>query len=155
MKKINIIITFVALALFAVSCETYDDFNAERKTVVGFTSPVDNNVNNIEIGGERERTFNNVLFVSDIADVDREFKVMVIPTILEVADPPYVSTNPENFSFDATVTIPANTQLGSITVTGFGKSIVDERGEYFSLAIEGGGNVVSGGRFTVRVRLKS
>ncbi|SRX74612.1 hypothetical protein [Aequorivita antarctica] len=152
MKKINIIITFIILGLFVVSCETYDDFNADRKTVVGFTKPIDNNINNIPEGGERTRTFDNVLFASDLADVDRQFKVIVIPTILEIADPPLVATNPENYTFEAMVTIPANSQRGGITITGIDNSIEDERGEYFTVAIEGGGNVVSGGRFTVRLR---
>ncbi len=151
MKKINIIITFVALALFVVSCETYDDYNADRKTVVGFSKDSDN-INNIPEGGERTRTFTDVLFVSDMADVDREFKVIVIPTILPEAVPPATATNPENYSFDATIIIPANTQKGSFTVTGIDNSIEDENGEFFSVAIEGGGNIVSGGRFTIRLR---
>ncbi len=151
MKKINIIITFVALALFVVSCETYDDYNADRKTVIGFSKDSDN-INNIPEGGERTRTFTDVLFVSDMADVDREFKVIVIPTILPEAVPPATATNPENYSFEATVIIPANTQRGSFTVTGIDNSIEDENGEFFSVAIEGGGNVVSGGRFTIRLR---
>jgi len=151
MKKINIIITFVALALFVVSCETYDDYDTDRKTVVGFTSSSDN-INNIPEGGERTRTFNDVLFASDMATVDREFKVVVIPTLLPEADPPATDTNPENYSFEAIVMIPANSQRGSFTVTGIDNSIEDERGEFFSVAIEGGGNVVSGGRFTVRLR---
>ncbi|XOL40011.1 hypothetical protein KCTC32420_00376 [Aequorivita nionensis] len=151
MKKINIIITFVVLALFVVSCETYDDYDTNRKTVIGFTNSSDN-VNNIPEGGERTRTFNDALFVSDLADVDREFKVIVIPTILPDAEPPATATNPENYTFEATVIIPANSQRGSFTVTGIDNSIEDERGEYFSVAIEGGGNVVSGGRFTIRLR---
>lgn len=151
MKKINIIVTFVVLALFVVSCETYDDYNPERKTVIGFASESDN-INNIPEGGERTRTFTDALFVSDIAAVDREFKVVVIPTILPEAEPPATATNPENYTFEATVIIPANSQRGSFTVTGIDNSIEDERGEYFSVAIEGGGNVVSGGRFTIRLR---
>lgn len=151
MKKINIIITFVVLALFVVSCETYDDYNTDRKTVIGFSKDSDN-INNIPEGDERTRTFTDVLFVSDIADVDREFKVIVIPTILPEAVPPATATNPENYTFEAIVIIPANSQRGSFTVTGIDNSIEDERGEYFSVAIEGGGNVVSGGRFTVRLR---
>lgn len=151
MKKINIIITFVVLALFVVSCETYDDYNTDRKTVIGFSKDSDN-INNIPEGDERTRTFTDVLFVSDIADVDREFKVIVIPTILPEAVPLATATNPENYTFEAIVIIPANSQRGSFTVTGIDNSIEDERGEYFSVAIEGGGNVVSGGRFTVRLR---
>lgn len=151
MKKINIIITFVVLALFVVSCETYDDYNTDRKTVVGFSKDSDN-INNIPEGGERTRTFTDVLFISDIADVDREFTVVVIPTLLPEADPPFIATDPSNYSFDATVIIPANSQRGEFTVTGIDNSIEDIRGEYFSVAIQGGGNVVSGGRFTVRLR---
>lgn len=151
MKKINIIITFVVLALSVVSCETYDDYNTDRNTVVGFINSSDN-INNIPEGGERLRTFNDVLFASDIADVDREFKVVVIPTILPEAVPPATDTNPENYTFEATVIIPANSQRGSFTVTGIDNSIEDERGEYFTVAIEGGGDVASGGRFTIRLR---
>ncbi len=151
MKKINIIITFVALALIAVSCETYDDYDTDRKTVVGFTSASDN-INNIPEGGERSRTFTDVIYASDLAAVDREFKVVVIPTILPDAIPPATDTDPSNYSFEATVVIPANSQKGSFTATGIDNSIEDERGEYFSVAIEGGGNVVSGGRFTIRLR---
>jgi hypothetical protein len=151
MKKINIIITFVVLALFVVSCETYDDYDTDRKTVIGFTSSSDN-INNIPEGGERTRTFNDALFISDIADVDREFKVVVIPTILPEAEPPATATNPENYIFESIVVIPANSQRGSFTATGIDNSIEDERGEYFTVAIEGGGNIVSGGRFTIRLR---
>ncbi len=143
MKKINIIITFIVLALTVVSCETYDDYNADRKTVVGF-SVSSKNINNIPEGGERSSTVD--LFVSDIADVDREFKIMAIPALEAPA------TAPENYSFDATVLIPANTREGTITVTGIDNSIEDPEGEFFALAIEGGGNVVSGGRVSIRVR---
>lgn len=149
MKKINILFTFVVLALVMVSCETYDDYNADRKTVVGFSVP-SKNINNIPVGGEKSTTLD--LVTSDMADFDREFKITTIPAILEEAIPPFVETNPENYTYDATVTIPANTRTGSINVTGFGISIEDERGEFFTLAVEGGGNVVSGGRSTVKVK---
>ncbi len=151
MKKINILFTFVILALVMVSCETYDDYDTVRKTVVGFTVP-SKNINNIPVGGEKNTTAD--LYVSDMAAVDREFKITVIPAILEAAIPEFVETNPDNYSFDATVLIPANTQTGTITIYGYGNSIVDERGEFFTLAVEGGGDVVSGGRITIRVKLK-
>ena len=151
MKKISIILTLAVLALTTVSCETYDDYNEDRKTVVGFNKASDN-LNNIPEGGETTRTFNNVIFVSDVASVDREFNIVVVPTILPESEPPSTATNPENYSFESTVTIPANTRKGSITITGIDNSIEDERGEYFTIAIEGGGNVVSGGKYTVRLR---
>src|SRR5690606_33533832 len=127
----------------------------ERKTVVGFTKPFDNNINNIVQGEEKTQTFNDVLYVSDVSNVDREFEVVVLPLIVEESDPPFVETNPENYSFEPTVIIPANTQKGSITITGIGNSIVDERGEYFTLGIKGEGDIVSGGRFTVRLKLRN
>lgn len=144
MKKINIIITFVVLALTVVSCETnYDDYNADRKTVIGFSIP-SKNINNVPQGGERSSTVD--LFVSDMVDVDRQFNIISIPALEAPA------TAPENYSFDATVTIPANTRVGTITVTGIGNSINTPSGEFFALAVEGGGNVVSGGRISIRVR---
>ncbi len=152
MKKISFIITLAFLTIGMVSCDTnYDDYNTDRKTVIGFTGGSDN-INNIPEGGERTRTFNDALFISDIADVDREFKIVVIPTILPEADPPSTATNPENYSFESTVIIPANSQRGSFTVTGIDNSIEDERGEYFSVEVEGGGNIVSGGKFTIRLK---
>lgn len=143
MKKIKLILTFVAVAMIAISCETYDDYNADRPTVIGFTLPT-KNINNIPEGGERSTTVD--LFVSDVADVDREFNIMAIPALEQPA------TAPENYSFDATVTIPANTRTGTITVTGIDNSINTPDGEYFALAVDGGGEVVSGGRISIRVK---
>lgn len=151
MKKINLLFTFVVLALVMVSCESYDDYNTDRKTVVGFSVP-SKNINNIPEGGEKTTTLDIV--TSDLASVDRTFKIITIPALLDDSNPPFVETNSENYTFDATVTIPANTREGSITVTGIGNSIQDERGEFFSLAVEGGGNVVSGGRTTIKIKMR-
>ena len=151
MKKINLLITLAVILLTAVSCETYDDFDADRKTVVGFNKDSDN-INNIPEGGERTRTFNDVIFASDMVDYDREFTVEVIQTLLPEAIPPATATNPENYTFESTVVIPANSRRASFTATGIDVSIEDERGEYFSVQIKGGGNVVSGGKFTIRLK---
>lgn len=150
MKKINILFTFIVLALVMVSCETYDDYNADRKTVVGFSVP-SKNINNIPEGPEGRSTTVD-LVTSDMSDVDRQFKITTIPAIMEGANPPFVETNPENYTYDATVTILANTRTGTINVTGFANSITDERGEFFTLAVEGGGDVVSGGRTTIKIK---
>lgn len=150
MKKINIIITLVALALFVGSCETYDDYDTNRKPIVGFKTAT-GNINNIPEGGEKSRTFSDV-YVNELADVDRVFNLVVIPTILPEATPPATATNPENYTFDATVTVPANSHEGSFSATGIDNSIEDERGEFFTVAIQGDENVVSGGQFTIRLR---
>lgn len=139
------------LALVTVSCETYDDYNAERKTVVGFAVP-SKNINNIR--EDEPKSIEVDLFVSDLSSVDREVQITTFPSILPDADPPSVETDPENYSYDATVTIPANTQSGIITITGMANSIEDERGEYFTLGIQGNGDIVSGGRILVRVKAR-
>src|SRR5690606_2797113 len=114
MKKINILITFLAFAFSISSCETYDDFEQDRDSVVGFTN-VSRNINNIPPGVTKEVEVN--VFVSDLSNADRTFNIVSVPAILDLsAIPPQVETNPENYSFDQTVTIPANSREGIITV---------------------------------------
>lgn len=150
MKKINILITFIALALFVVSCETYDDYDTDRNTIVGFTD-LTRNINNVPTGSEKSVEVK--LYVSDVANVDRQFNIMSIPAILDLtATPPQVETNPDNYRFDTTVTIPANTREGVITVYGTNVSMENEQ-EYFSLAVEGSDNIISGAPTTIRLRI--
>jgi hypothetical protein len=149
MKKINIIITIVALALFVGSCETYDDYNTDRKTVVGF-SEISRNINNVPTGSEK--SIDVTIFASDVANSDREFNIISVPTILDNSSiPPEVQTNPDNYRFDETVTIPANSREGVITVYGTNASMQQET-EYFSLAVEGTATVVSGAVTKIRLR---
>lgn len=134
MKKVNILIVILSIALVAVSCESYDDYNTDRKAVVGFTTATQN-INNIPEGGTKSATVN--LFVSDLSSADRTYTVVAIP-----ADS--LATASENYTFDATVTFLANTRTSSIEVTAVDNSITDER-SFFKLAIQGGEDAVSGG----------
>lgn len=150
MKKINILITIIAIALTVGSCETYDDYDQDRKTVAGFVQN-SRNINNVPTGSYKDITVD--IFVSDVSNSDRQFNIVAIPAILDPsAVPPQVETNPDNYTFDSTVTIPANTREGSITISGTNSSISNDE-EYFSLAVEGTENVVSGQTITVRLRI--
>jgi len=141
MKKVNILIALFAIAILSVSCESYDDYDTNRKNIVGFSALI-LEINNIPEGGERSRTVN--LFMSDIFDEEKTFNIVAVPNLQDPA------TNPENYSFDTTVTFPPNTRQATITVTGIDNSIEGE--EYFALAIQGEADVVSGGIVSVRVR---
>ncbi|MRT16633.1 hypothetical protein F3C99_06645 [Vitellibacter sp. q18] len=149
MKKISLIITIVAVALSLGSCETYDDYNTDRKTVVGF-SEISRNINGVPTGSEK--SIDVKIFASDLSSSDRQFNIISVPTILDDSTvPPEVQTNPDNYRFDPTVTIPANTREGVITVYGTNASM-QQNIEFFSLAIEGSANVVSGAVTKIRLR---
>lgn len=105
MKNIKIIITVLAVALFAVSCETYDDYDT-RTTVVAFTTPVGGSSAVVPVGGTLVKEIN--VFVSDVSNSERTFNVVVDTEASEVG--------PENYSF-GTMTIPANLREGIFSVT--------------------------------------
>ncbi len=147
MKKIKFITLILTIALVAVSCEKYDDYNTDRTVIVGFTKKDGNNINNIPQGGEKSIVLK--LYAADIAPVDREYTIKSVTPTLDEGD---ILTNSENYSFDTTVTILANTHDGEITVTGIDNSISDED-EFFGLAVqEAAGSVVSGQIAIVRLR---
>jgi hypothetical protein len=149
MKKINILITFVALALSVISCETYDDYDQDRKPVVGF-SEVSRNINGVPTGSFK--SIDVKLYASDLSSEDRTFNIISVPAILDLTTvPPQIETASENYTFDSTVTIPANSQVGVITVSATNVSLGDTD-EYFSLGVEATATVVSGAFTTVRLR---
>ena len=145
MKKINILIVILTLAIVAVSCETYDDYNTDRKSVVGFSDP-SKNINGVPEGGTKS-SFANV-FISDVSNVDRTFSVIVVPVKDPLTNPP---TATDNYTFDSTVVIPANTRRGIVNITAIDVSITSVR-SYFALAIEGDTDIVSGGIVLVGVK---
>lgn len=141
MKKVNILIVILTIALVAVSCETYDDYNQERKSVAGFTNAT-KNINNVPEGGTKSVTVD--LFVSDVSSSDRTYTIISVP-----ADTLQAAT--QDYTFDATVTFPANSREASIEVTAIDNTITEER-TYFKLAVEGSADVVSGGMVEVAIR---
>lgn len=117
MKKIKYIVSILVIAILA-SCETYDDYNTEQSTIVRFSDiiqpdpPVSppHNANLFFKDGVITMSRELGVFVSNLSDSDRTFNVTFDAELTEV--------NPENFTFDATVTVPANQRRGSFTFTG-------------------------------------
>ncbi len=151
MKNFRIIYLIGLITILFSACETYDEYAVERDTVAGF-SKKSNNINNVPTGTGNVKSIEVALFVSDVSNVDRQFNIVKVPTILDLTTiPPQVETNPENYSFDSTVTIPANSRTGVITVSGTNISMVNKK-EYFSLGVEGSENVISGSLTTIRLK---
>lgn len=116
MKKTYIILMLLISTLFTFSCETYDDFGAERPTIIGFT-----------LGGTLQLTItpNNpsitfpvTFFVSETSNVERTFQVIV----KDIPNGPA----PENYSFDANIVIPANERRGIMPFTAMDVSLTNE-----------------------------
>jgi hypothetical protein len=140
MKKVNILIVILAIALVAVSCETYDDFDANRMTTVGFVTLT----KNLSVPEGGTKTDSVKVYVSDVSSVARTFSVIAIA-------PDTLPTAPENYTFESTVTFPANTREVNFGVTAIDNTIDDTR-RYFRIAIKGEANVVSGGRSQIGVK---
>ena len=139
MKKINIIFAIVALALITISCETYDDYEKPREIVVGFTT----STATLTVADGEEKTTTLNIFSSEATNADRTLNVVVVEGDTELAS--------ENYTFDPTVTIPANEREASIEFTGFGVSLTEE-GEVVTLRIQRDGSYVSGGPAAVTVK---
>jgi|SRR5690606_5346623 len=140
MKKVNILTIILSIALIAVSCESYDDYNTERKTVVGFVTAT----KNISVPEGGTKTDSVRLYVSDYASTARTFTVTTLPL-------DSLATGSENYTFENTVTFAPNANEAYFSFTVMDVSITDER-NYFQLAIEGDANTVSGGRSLIGVR---
>ncbi|MEM0518263.1 MULTISPECIES: hypothetical protein [Aequorivita] len=140
MKKVNILIVILAIALVAVSCETYDDYDENRLTTVGFVTLT----KNISVPEGGSKTDSVKVFVSDLSNVARTFSVITVA-------PDTLPTAPENYTFESTVTIPANTREVMFGVTAIDNSIDDTR-RYFRIAIKPEPNIVSGGRSQIGVK---
>jgi len=146
MKKLKFITLFLTIALVAVSCESYDDYDTDRDTVAGFTKKTQN-INSIPQDGEKSTTVD--VFASDVKSFERTFSVVIVPVTNPEENTP---TAENNYRYDATVTIPANERLGTLTVTGVDNSLTSDR-TFFMLSIQGGDDVVSGG--TIMIGLKN
>lgn len=146
MKKIKFLILILTVAVVGVSCETYDDYDTNRLPAVGFTAK-NKNINSIPVGGEKSTTID--VFASDVSTSDRTFDVITVPIEDTETNPP---TDAENYSFDSSVTIPANSRVGTMTVTGINVSLPSGERVYFKLAIESDPSVVAGGQILIALR---
>lgn len=133
MKKTYIILTLFITTLFVTSCETYDDFEADRPTVVGFTiGPFATGMNPGQTIVFPIATY----YISTTSSADRTFQVAV--------DESQTGISSDNYSFDSTVVIPANEQEGAITVTLVNNSLSTEPADLIIVFVTTDGTIVSG-----------
>lgn len=133
MKKTYIILTLLLTTLFVTSCETYDDFEAERDTIVGFTFGA------FATGMNPGQTIVFPIakyYITDVSPVDRTFQL--------VADESLTGITSDNYSFDSTVVIPANEQEGTLTVTLMNNSLSTEPKDLVIVFSSNDGTIVSG-----------
>jgi hypothetical protein len=142
MKNIKYLITILAIAVIAVSCETYDDYDTERSTVIGFTTLVGGPNAVVPAGGSLDKQIN--VFVSDVSSTERSFNVIVNSELTELS--------PENYTLSPMV-IPANERTAVFTIT-FTDVSLETEAQPIRLKFESSasGNIVSGNQATVQVR---
>ncbi|MDC8005588.1 hypothetical protein POV27_16130 [Aureisphaera galaxeae] len=141
MKKAHIILLSLFVAI-TISCnETYDDFDGNRNTTAGFTLGA-----TLEIPVSADNPlidFPISFFVSDVAPMDRELRIIVVTEETEVA--------PENYSFDSSVIIPANERRGSLLFSAMNVSLTEEFAALV-LAFEESSEVTSGKKANIALR---
>ncbi|WP_310991117.1 hypothetical protein [Aequorivita marina] len=138
MKNISIVLAVFALVFTSVSCETYDDYDADRAPIIGFTQA---NVNiKVREGSTRDKSVD--VYISEAASVDRTFNVVVVADETEVAA--------ENYSFTETVEILANERFGEVTITGIDVSLTEEKTP-LTLQVQSGDGVISGAKVTAEL----
>jgi hypothetical protein len=140
MKNIHKIITLFLVAILVTSCDTdYDTINDDHTNVIGFSLAVDLELplseNNPEIN------FPLPYFVSNATSSDRTFNVVVIAEETELG--------PESYSFDGTVTIPANEREGEIIFTALNVNLTNEF-QSLVLAFEGNSEIPRDGAHTIK-----
>lgn len=143
MKNLKYLFLILTIAFTSVACETYDDYNVDRETVVGFTRR-NLNINRIgDTGSTKDAQV--TIFASEASSVDRTFNI----TDIQIDNPDeFLPTDPENFTYDSTVFIPAGELTGVITVTGINVTLTSER-THFRLIVEESPGVVRGSEITI------
>ncbi len=116
MKKTYIILTLFLAALFVASCETYDEFEADRPTVAGFT--LGTTLQLPLSAGNPTITFNVPYYVSTASSSDRMLNVVVVADQTQVA--------PENYTFESTVLLPAGERAGTMEFVAMDVSLTND-----------------------------
>ncbi len=143
MKKLNLLFVLIGLSITIISCETYDDYDTNRRTVAGFTVAT-KSISSVPEGGTKDTSLD--LFVSDVSSVARTFNVVVVNIPSDTTASP-----PENYTFNPTLTIPGNTRRATMTFTAVDVSL-NNVSQTVTLAIEGQEDVVSGGRVKISMK---
>ena len=133
MKKTYIILTLFLAALFVMSCETYDEFEADRPTVAGFTLGT---TLQLPVSAANPMiTFNVPYFVSKASDSDRTFNVVI------VAD--QTTAPASSYSFPSSIEIPAGERGGTMAFVAMNVGLTNDY-QPVTLAFESVEGVVSG-----------
>ncbi len=144
MKKTYIILTLLLTTLLISSCETYDDYDADRKTIVGFTFGTFQTQMN---PGQTIVFPIAQYYITTASPVDRTFQIVAVESLTGVTS--------DNYSFDSTIIIPANEQEGRITVTLTNNSLPTDPVDLIIAFIPTDETVVAGapGTFTLNTPL--
>lgn len=141
MKNLKYIITVLAIAIVAVSCESFDDYDEDRMTVVGFTTAVGGPNAIVPAGGTFNKDIN--VFVSDVSSVERSFTVTINEELTELGS--------ENYSF-GNVVVPANERTAIFTVTFTDVNLTSTFQPVRFKFDNTSGDYVSGGQLTIQAR---
>lgn len=138
MKNFKIILFLFAITM--ISCETHDDFDSDRQTIIGFTTAVGSPNVTLPVGDSVVKEYN--VFISDVSNESRTFSVVIDPTSLIGA---------ENLSFSEVV-IPAGVREGIFTVTVTNVSLPVEYASAVFAFDNSNPNYVSGGKGSLNMR---
>lgn len=141
MKNLKYIITILAIAIVAVSCETYDDYDEERLAVVGLTTAVGGPNAIVPVGGTIDKEIN--VYVSDVSSVERSFSIAIDDEVTELGS--------ESYTFGNAV-IPANQRTGILTVTFSDVNLTSAFQPVRFKVDSSSGAFVSGSEITIQVR---
>lgn len=123
------------LAIFASSCETYDDYDTPREEIIGFTLAN----SNVKVPNNGTRAKVVTVFITEASSVERTFTVSVVADQTELAA--------ENYSFNPTLVIPANERSADFTVNGIDVSLTADKLP-LTLQVDAKDGILSGGKST-------
>lgn len=146
MKKLNILLTILMMALVSVSCESYDEAPSDFETIIGFSTAETTITFNPPLPDEplpQVKMGMGAIYVTEASSVDRTFTVEV------VADQTTVAA--ENYSFDANIVIPADSNEGTFVLTAFNISLTEDA-EPIVIKVVAPDGLVSGQKITFALK---
>ncbi|WP_299228680.1 hypothetical protein [uncultured Psychroserpens sp.] len=133
MKNIFKISFALSLMMLTFSCDEtvdqviYNGVASENRTFLSFTASVYNLPVTIDDTGQLDITLNS----STATSSDRTFNVVLN------TDPELTTADPNTYTLPATVTIPANSYQGTLTITGADNGLVDATVKQIVFSLDG------------------
>lgn len=141
MKKTYIILTLFLAALFVTSCETYDEFEADRPTVAGFT--LGTTLQLPLSTANPTITFNVPFYASKSSTSDRTFSVVVLANQTTLPSASY--------TYESSLVLPAGERAGSMEFVAFNVGLTNDY-QPVVFAFESEEGVVSGPTADIELR---